>query len=97
MFRLCAWLCLAMPAAALADHFTPGLVEEEVRIPAAGGQYTLAATILRPRGEGPYGAVVLNHCPVVDSLKRPTLRPLSRSLSLAAAPPRVRAGASRAW
>ena len=32
----------------------------QVRIPAPGG-YTIAATILRPAGEGRYGAVVLNH------------------------------------
>ena len=38
-----------------------GLVEEQVRIPAAGGRYEIAATILRPEGAGPYGAVVLNH------------------------------------
>ena len=41
--------------------FGPRLVQEDVRIPAANGRYTLAATILRPEGEGPYGAIVLNH------------------------------------
>ncbi len=37
------------------------LVQESVRIPAQGGRTTLAVSILRPRGDGPYGAVVLNH------------------------------------
>jgi dienelactone hydrolase len=36
-------------------------VQEEVRIPAANGKYSIAATILRPEGVGPWGAVVLNH------------------------------------
>jgi dienelactone hydrolase len=36
-------------------------VQENVRIPAHGGRNTLAITILRPRGDGPYGAVILNH------------------------------------
>jgi dienelactone hydrolase len=38
-----------------------GLVEEHVRIPSQFGRYTIAATILRPRGAGPFGAIVLNH------------------------------------
>jgi dienelactone hydrolase len=37
------------------------LVQHDVRIPVHGGRQTLAITILRPRGNGPYGAVVLNH------------------------------------
>lgn len=37
------------------------LVEEEVRIPSSGGNYNIAAKILRPEGAGPYGAIVLNH------------------------------------
>jgi dienelactone hydrolase len=36
-------------------------VREDIRIPVAEGHYSLAATILRPRGEGPFGAVILNH------------------------------------
>jgi dienelactone hydrolase len=36
-------------------------VQESVRIPAHSGRYTLAVTILRPRGSGPYGGIVLNH------------------------------------
>jgi dienelactone hydrolase len=37
------------------------LIEEHIRIPAFGGRYTIATTILRPQGPGPFGAVVLNH------------------------------------
>ncbi len=38
------------------------LIQEEVRIPVAGGRrYEVAATILRPDGAGPFGAIVLNH------------------------------------
>src|SRR5262245_42947087 len=57
------WLCLAISAVAFAEDQTlgPRLVQEEVRIPAAGGRYSIAATILRPEGEGPYAAVVLTH------------------------------------
>jgi dienelactone hydrolase len=39
----------------------PRLVQEDVRIPAGGGHYEIAATILRPEGPGPFGAVILNH------------------------------------
>jgi dienelactone hydrolase len=48
----------AEPGAATA--FGPRLIQEEVRIPARDG-YRVAATILRPDGPGPYGAVILNH------------------------------------
>lgn len=41
-------------------YYGPRLIEEKVRIPTANG-YSIAATILRPEGEGPYGAVILNH------------------------------------
>jgi dienelactone hydrolase len=41
-------------------YYGPRLIEERVRIDARGG-YSIAATILRPEGAGPYGAVVLNH------------------------------------
>jgi dienelactone hydrolase len=41
-------------------YFGPRLIQEEVRIPAPNGR-TIAATILRPEGQGPYGAIVLNH------------------------------------
>jgi dienelactone hydrolase len=36
-------------------------VREEVRILPAEARYTLAVTILRPRGDGPFGAIILNH------------------------------------
>jgi dienelactone hydrolase len=40
----------------------PGrFVQHDVRIPAHSGRTTLAVTILRPRGDGPFGAVILNH------------------------------------
>jgi len=61
ILKLFAWLFLLMAGAALAEEssFGPRLVQEEVRIPA--GRYSIAATILRPEGAGPFGAVVLNH------------------------------------
>lgn len=37
------------------------LIEEHIRIPGAYRRYTLATTIVRPAGVGPYGAIVLNH------------------------------------
>jgi dienelactone hydrolase len=42
------------------EFFGPRLISEDVQIAAPGG-YELAATILRPVGRGPFGAVVLNH------------------------------------
>src|SRR3954464_1007913 len=52
----------ASAAQAREDHSYdgPGLIEARVRIPVASGR-TIAATILRPEGQGPFGAVVLNH------------------------------------
>src|SRR5687767_6887949 len=38
-----------------------GVVTEDVRIPVGSGAYTIAARIVRPEGEGRFGAVVLNH------------------------------------
>ncbi len=52
---------LAAPAASEPPYYGPRLVREHIRIPAAGGSYSIAATILRPEGPGPYGVVVLNH------------------------------------
>ena len=54
------WLCVSA-GISFAEEATlgPRLVQEDVRIPA--GRYSIAATILRPEGPGPYGAVVLNH------------------------------------
>jgi dienelactone hydrolase len=60
--RLLVWMCLWVASVAFAEEMLgPRLVQEEVRIPAANGRYSIAATILRPEGAGPYGAVVLNH------------------------------------
>src|SRR6185503_11011694 len=39
----------------------PRLVQEDIRIPSQNGRYEIAATILRPEGAGPFGAVILNH------------------------------------
>jgi dienelactone hydrolase len=58
---LCLWLCIGAAAAAEENVLGPRLVQEDVRIQAANGRYSLAATILRPEGTGPFGAVVLNH------------------------------------
>ncbi|HXU42026.1 MAG TPA: prolyl oligopeptidase family serine peptidase [Burkholderiales bacterium] len=63
--RALALLCaLFSPAPGFAAdenaYYGPRLVEEQVRIPSAGG-YEIATTILRPDGNGPYGVVVLNH------------------------------------
>ena len=65
LIRALVFLCCALagqsgqtqtPARGAAD-----LLEEHVRIPVPGQAYTVAATILRPVGPGPYGVVVLNH------------------------------------
>src|SRR5919107_304821 len=52
----------AVPATAQDDntYYGPRLVEERVRI-AAPNHRAIAATILRPEGQGPFGAVILNH------------------------------------
>jgi dienelactone hydrolase len=49
-------------AAVIEDHayYGPRLIEEKVRIPNDNGR-PIAATILRPEGDGPYGVVILNH------------------------------------
>jgi len=46
------------------------VVEEHVRIPSRAGNYTIAATVLRPEGNGPYGAIVLNHGTPVSAAER---------------------------
>jgi dienelactone hydrolase len=63
LVAIVAMLCWAIGNVAYAqDEFTNvRLVEEEVRIPGNGGNYNIAAKILRPEGPGPYGAIVLNH------------------------------------
>lgn len=52
----------ALPATAQDDntYYGPRLIEERIRI-AAPNNRTIAATILRPDGQGPFGAVILNH------------------------------------
>src|SRR5436190_2998699 len=61
---LCALLTgfVATAARAQEEHgyYGPRLIEEKVRIAAPGG-YTIAATILRPEAQGPFGAIILNH------------------------------------
>lgn len=66
--RLLFWLLVLLcggilPAAADSElpYYGPRLVQEEVRIPVEDGGRTVAATILRPEGPGPYGTVILNH------------------------------------
>lgn len=67
----------------------PRLVQEDVRIPAPGG-YQVAATILRPDGPGPFGAVVLNHG--VPGSERERLRESAAADFNAAAPVFARRG-----
>jgi dienelactone hydrolase len=43
------------------SYIGPRLIQEKVKILAGDGRYAIAATILRPEGDGPFGAVVLNH------------------------------------
>jgi dienelactone hydrolase len=63
LVALVAVLCWAIGNVAYAQEDFSGvrLVEEEVRVPVSAGNYTIAAKILRPEGQGPYGAIVLNH------------------------------------
>jgi len=75
--RAALLLCCLLGRPAFADHdpatyFGPRLVSEEVRVPVRGGRYTIAATLLRPAGPGPYGAVVLNHGVPVFARERAT-------------------------
>jgi dienelactone hydrolase len=66
--RALAILCALMAglgariAAAQEEHpyYGPRLIEERVRIPTPNGR-AIAATVLRPDGQGPFGAVILNH------------------------------------
>ena len=65
--RALALLCALMAglaarvASAQEEHpyYGPRLIEERVRI-AAPDNRTIAATVLRPEGQGPFGAVVIN-------------------------------------
>src|SRR5919206_17328 len=68
LMRALAVLCALMAglatrvATAQEEHpyYGPRLIEERVRI-AAPNNRSIAATVLRPEGQGPFGAVVLNH------------------------------------
>src|SRR5687767_12846122 len=51
------WLAGALMAQPQPSRF----VQEDVRIRPPEARYTLAVSILRPRGEGPFGAIILNH------------------------------------
>ncbi|HET7197954.1 MAG TPA: hypothetical protein VFI86_04750, partial [Burkholderiales bacterium] len=68
--RLSSWriacgalLALAAGAAAIglsaAGSAGGPFVVEHFRVPVRG--YSLAVTVVRPRGKGPYGVIVLNH------------------------------------
>jgi dienelactone hydrolase len=67
--------CIVHPAAIAHDddvYTRPDVIEEQVRIPVPAGQYSIAATILRPTGPGPFGVVVLNHGVPVSEEQRLT-------------------------
>jgi dienelactone hydrolase len=71
-------LCAGLGTLVLAPaHNNSPYVRDDIRIPVAGGHYSLALTILRPRGEGPFGAIILNHGVGEDArdrfLESPTL------------------------
>jgi dienelactone hydrolase len=63
MLRVVAVVAVAIWSAGwLIEPAAPArFVQEDVRVPAHGGRTTLAITILRPSGDGPFGAVILNH------------------------------------
>jgi dienelactone hydrolase len=64
-------LCGAVAALVLAPARNDSpYVRDDIRIPVADGHYSLALTILRPRGEGPFGAVILNHGVGQDARQR---------------------------
>src|SRR5688572_11246180 len=48
-------------AGAFQEREPPRFVQEDVRIRPPGARYSLAVSIVRPRGDGPFGAVILNH------------------------------------
>jgi dienelactone hydrolase len=61
---IAALLCWPSGDAARTGALATGevrLVQEHIRIPGPGRRYTLATTIVRPAGPGPFGAIVLNH------------------------------------
>lgn len=51
-------------------HDKSPYMRDDIRIPVPDGHYSLAGTILRPRGEGPFGAIVLNHGVGVGAYER---------------------------
>jgi dienelactone hydrolase len=75
-----AWCAGALVERPASDRF----VQEDVRVPAHHGRTTLAITILRPRGDGPIGAVILNHGVPLDARSR-TLESPAMLLHTAAA------------
>jgi dienelactone hydrolase len=77
LVAIVAILCWAIGNVAYAQEDFAGvrLIEEEVRIPVSKANYTIAAKILRPQGEGPYGAIVLNHGAPVSPEERRTESP----------------------
>lgn len=69
--RIVAVLALCWCAGWLVEPSAPPLfVQEDVRIPVHANRTTLAVGVLRPRGEGPFGAVVLNHGAPLDAHAR---------------------------
>ena len=58
-------------------HSDSPYVRDDIRIPVPERHYSLALTILRPRGDGPFGAIILNHGVGEDArdrfLESPTL------------------------
>jgi dienelactone hydrolase len=52
---------LLWAAGAFEEREPSRFVREDVRIRPPGARYTLALSILRPQGEGPFGAIILNH------------------------------------
>ena len=62
------------------------LVEEALRIPGPHGRYTIATTVVRPSGPGPFAAIVLNHGVPVSAEARAhesaaMLRPAAEALA----------------
>ena len=72
---LVATLCWALGNFAYGQDADVALIDEDVRIPASSGNYTIAARILRPEGSGRFGAIVLNHGAAVSVEERRTESP----------------------
>ena len=67
---LCCIAAIPVEADPEVAFFGPRLIQEQVRIPVNGGQRSVAATMLRPEGPGPYGVIVLNHGVPVSETER---------------------------